>query len=87
MDSGQLKIMKYAKIDVMKYLLEVGAEVERAASINPKFNSAHEAYAVLQEEVDEMWDAIKKNDTNHARREAVQVAAMAIRFLIDVKQK
>jgi NTP pyrophosphatase (non-canonical NTP hydrolase) len=49
------------------------------------FHNAHEGYAVLLEEVDEAWNAIKKNDILHAREEMVQVAAMAVRFLLEVK--
>lgn len=47
------------------------------------FGNTHEGYAVLKEEVDEMWDAIKKRDTAGAMDEAVQVGAMALRFLFD----
>ena len=49
------------------------------------FNSDHEGFAVILEELDELWEAIKKNKSNGRKRdEAVQVAAMAIRFLTDV---
>jgi hypothetical protein len=49
------------------------------------FNSAHEGYAVIKEEVDELWDAIKSNQSSGAQRaEAVQIAAMAIRFIFDI---
>ncbi len=51
------------------------------------FHSAHEGYAVLLEEVDELWDAIKADDLPHALEEAVQVAAMAIRFIVDLTPK
>jgi hypothetical protein len=47
------------------------------------FNSSHEGFAVLLEEVDELWEEVKKNNLVGARREAIQVAAMALRFLID----
>jgi len=51
------------------------------------FNSTHEGYAVLKEEVDELWDEIKKKAENRSpeklRKEASQVAAMALRFLVD----
>lgn len=65
--------------------IRVGCEYERAAAKFPKFNSAHEGYAVLLEEVDELWDEVKKNPRNATamRTEAIQVAAMAMRFLID----
>ncbi|SFW16281.1 hypothetical protein [Chitinophaga sancti] len=47
-----------------------------------KFNSAHEGFAVLKEEVDELWDEVKKDGSKERMRaEAVQVAAMAIRFI------
>ena len=50
------------------------------------FSSAHEGYAVILEELDEMWAEIKRNDIRRAREEAVQVAAMAIRFLVDTRE-
>ena len=59
------------------------AEAEQARAQYKPFNSLHEGYAVLKEEVDELWDAIKANDTPHAHKEAIQVAAMALRFISD----
>jgi len=75
-------------------------EVMRARDVHgPKeFNSIHEGYAVLLEEVDELWDEVKKNPTKayhdhfdakgkhklEMRKEAIQVAAMAIRFAAEV---
>jgi hypothetical protein len=54
----------------------------------PPMNSAHEGYAVLAEEVDELWDHVKvqqgKRDVVEMTYEAVQVAAMALRFIVDV---
>lgn len=50
----------------------------------PAFHSGHEGYAVIREELDELWDAVKRDDIPHARREAVQVAAMALRFIGDL---
>lgn len=51
-----------------------------------KFNSPHEGYAVIKEEVDELWDEVKKKipENYKLRKEAIQIAAMAIRFLMDV---
>ncbi len=66
----------------------VGEEVARAKKKFPPFNSAHEGYAVLAEEVDELWDHVKVNqkrrDLEAMRKEAIQVAAMAIRFASEV---
>jgi len=54
-----------------------------------QFASAHEGYAVLLEEVHELWDEVRKGGTKprsreRMRAEAIQVAAMAIRFASDV---
>ena len=62
-------------------------ELQRARDKFPVgFRSAHEGFAVLKEEVDELWAEIKANDRDddRIRAEAVQVAAMALRFLEDV---
>lgn len=50
------------------------------------FASTHEGWAVIREELDELWEAVKRNDIAQARREAVQVAAMAVRFLVDIEE-
>ena len=60
-------------------------ELQRARQLFPaKQNSAHEGFAVLLEEVDELkahvWTNQKKRDLAAMRKEAIQVAAMAIRF-------
>lgn len=52
------------------------------------FKSAHEGYAVLLEEVDELWEEVKKKKgkrkTKKMLEEAIQIAAMAIRFAHDI---
>lgn len=46
------------------------------------FKNAHEGYAVLLEEVDELWDEIKHGqDKELMCVEAIQIAAMALRFI------
>ena len=63
-------------------------ELRRAQKNWPSFNSAHEGYAVLLEEVDELkahvWTKQKYRELELMRNEAGQVAAMAIRFMIEV---
>lgn len=74
--------------EVLEQLIAVIVdEYRRAATKFAPMNSAHEGYAVLLEEVDELWDAVKRNDLANIREEAVQVAAMGIRFLMDVVYK
>lgn len=63
-------------------------ELERAMKRFPAFNSAHEGFAVLLEEVDELkkhvWQRQHARSLDEMRKEAVQVAAMAIRFAVEV---
>jgi hypothetical protein len=62
----------------------VRVELDLAISNWPAFHDKHEAYAHILEELDELWDAIKNNEgTEIMIHEALQVAAMAIRFCID----
>lgn len=67
---------------------EVDQELYNARSIYGAFNSAHEGCGVLREEFEELWDEVRaKNgarDIAKMRHEAIQTAAMAIRFIIDV---
>jgi len=63
-------------------------EVNRAKGLYPKFHSLHEGYGVLLEEVDELWDMIKASKLIKAddrmKAEAIQIAAMAVRFIEDL---
>lgn len=63
-------------------------ELRRATSLHGGMRSVHEGYAVLLEEVDELWDEVKKKTKNRSdqkmEEEAVQVAAMAARFVVDL---
>ncbi len=67
----------------------IDGEIVFATANFSSFNNAHEGYAVLLEEVDELWDAIKLNQKRHPYRiakikeEAIHVAAMAIRLIHD----
>ena len=67
----------------------ITAELSRAREKHHAFHSGHEGYAVIREELDELWDAIKRDKqylrySGLAAYEAVQVAAMAVRFLVDL---
>jgi hypothetical protein len=70
-------------------LAEIRRELDRAQEKFPRFNSPHEGYAMLLEEVDELWDEVRASGPNRLnrmemRREAVQIAAMAQRFIVDI---
>jgi len=74
--------------DLMDVQKEVENELISAVKNWPPFNSAHEGFAVLKEEVDELWEHVKTNqkkrDLVAMRKEAIQVAAMAQRFALEV---
>lgn len=63
---------------------------DKARQKHAPMQSAHEGYAVLLEEVDELWDEIKAwqpgadFDYSKMRKEALHVAAMALAFLCEV---
>ena len=60
-------------------------ELNRAMRDFPPMRSPHEGWAIIREEVDEMWDEVKANNKLEAREECKQVAAMALRYLLEVK--
>ena len=70
-------------------IADIDTEFKRATSLYPKFNSRHEGYALLDEERFELWLEVMKNHSKDKeaiikmRKEAVQVAAMVMRFIYD----
>ena len=60
-------------------------EFLRANDLYSNLHSNHEAYAVIKEEMDELWDEIKKNkDTMGNKKiikELIQIGAMVVRYL------
>lgn len=63
---------------------EVEAEIKRATAKHGPFPTRHHGYAVILEELDEAWHEIKHGTTDKVRAEMVQVAAMAMRFIMDL---
>lgn len=75
-------------INTQQALKMIETEFITASIRYPKFNSAHEGWAVIKEELDELWDEIKNDSVAGSQyrqiQEAKQVAAMACRFIIDL---
>ncbi len=69
--------------------LEAGNECIRASELHPPLNSAYEAYAIISKELDQFWaEVIEKREAQSPeamRKELIQVAAMAIRTIYDLK--
>jgi len=66
----------------------VESEVRRATALWPPFNSAHEGYGIIAEEFHELQEHVftnqRKRDLAAMRGEAIQLAAMAVRFASEV---
>jgi hypothetical protein len=66
---------------------QVAVELDRARAGHNNINSLHEGYAVILEEMDEVWDEIKKKrsqrDSAKLLAELIQIAAMCQRTAED----
>jgi NTP pyrophosphatase (non-canonical NTP hydrolase) len=74
-------------VDMRRVMRLVENEIIRAWTKHPgEFHNAHEGFAVLKEEVDELWDEVKGNTayTEDGMKEAIQTAAMGVRFVVEL---
>jgi hypothetical protein len=76
------------KVDTLLKAVEI--EMRKARIKYKPFNSTHEGYAVIKEELDELWDLVKKNkgykiNDLQMKKECIQIAAMAVAFVIDLE--
>ena len=67
------------------------ANVRRWGGVNDDpyrtFNSYHEAKAVCEEELDELWDEIKSGqDPDRIRKEAIDLAAAALALVAEARE-
>lgn len=81
--------MKAVDIQNMEIALgEIANELERAIGLHGPMNSLHEAYAVILEELDEVWDHVKLKqslrDMKEVRKELIQTAAMCVKTIIQI---
>lgn len=104
-ETGELEVSSEKRIALIGKTLEIanlvadlGAEDEVYAILMEvltatrrwgPFHSAHEGYGIILEEVDELWDAVRLNQSkpdrkSRLRAESTQVAAMALRFMMDI---
>lgn len=76
--------LRMSRIEII--LDELKAEIFKAMKKHRPMASPHEGYSVILEELDELWDHVK-GDTGRsldARNEALQTAAMGIRYICDL---
>ncbi len=70
------------------FLQAIFKEYLHASEKFPPFHSPHEGESVIREEFEELWEEIKKKQTDRSlilmRGECIQLGAMALRFLVDL---
>lgn len=69
-------------------LMEIKDEYYKACDMHPRpFTSNHEGYGIIKEEFAELWDEIRamepQSKSGALRKEALHLAAMALRFIVD----
>lgn len=85
---------------IAEVLVDIQTSYEKARKKHNPMRGPHEGYAVLLEEVDELWDEVKRwqprpgpgpldtqiyrENAMNMRKEALHVAAMALAFLLEV---
>ena len=86
---SELQAPQENRLELHPMWSEVRKELMAAMGKFPPFNSGHEGYAIIKEELDELWEEVKKKQSTPGRaeamyKEALQVAAMALRFMVDL---
>lgn len=75
------------KVSVAYALFCVSEELKAARKLYPDFPTAMHGISVLREEFEELWEQLRVKDGQRDQQkmwdEAVQVAAMAVRFMLD----
>lgn len=68
--------------------IDMCEELDRATELHGPLISAHEAYAVILEELDEfkaeVWKKSADRDRKNMRKELIQIGAMCARTIIDL---
>ena len=72
-------------VETARILFDVVREQQRAEMHGERFASLHEAYAVILEELDEVWEITRQKRRDRSReairKEMVQIAAMALKAI------
>lgn len=70
----------------MRLLALIDQELENATTRFDSFNSPHEGWAVIREELEELWEHVRANTGRErdAMVECIQIATMALRYVYDL---
>lgn len=76
------------ELKLQKILQQVEAEFRRKTAKNDALHSCHEGWALIYEEVDELWEEVRKKKKLHdptlMENECKQIATLAVRFMHDL---
>ena len=71
-----------------QFLNDMSIELNKAEQLHGSYNSYHEAYAVILEELDEFWEIVRQKAQDRNNRDAyvelVQIAVTAWRTARDL---
>ena len=85
---GVLSLTALKEDRINRILLAVKQELFKGMQLHQAYNSAHEAYSVILEELDEFWDEVRKKRQDRSQalmsRELIQVAATSLRTIFDL---
>ena len=87
-DEWQFRLILDYDQEAKRVFLDVRAELDMAMANFPMWNSAHEGHSKIEEEFTELQGHVfmkeSKRDIEKMRNEAVQLAASAVRFAIEI---
>lgn len=88
-NGGFTKVLDDFRVtNIGKSIKTIITEYNRTIIKNAPFHSTYEGWALIKQKVDNLWDEIKKEETGGSReamlKEAAQIGAMAMRFIIDL---
>lgn len=84
--SGDERLFTDKRNLVNSVLDEVRHNLKQGMIKHAPMHSPHEGASVIREEFEELWDHVKADTgrTPEARKEALQLAAMAVRYIVDL---
>jgi hypothetical protein len=76
-------------MNMMNIRKDIEDEIKKAEFKFPEYTSYHEGFAIINEEVDELWDNVKSKNASIKEHydEAKQIACTAIRYMKMCKRK
>lgn len=74
----------YMRIDML--MEEIKVELVKSMTKHAPMHSPHEGSSVIREELEELWEHVMADTgrTPEARKEAMQLAAMGMRYVLDL---